>query len=72
MAIVSHDEQNERGIDIRWVALLISLLTSWRSLLLALSFLALSCLMVDHLLCPEKSPADVLKLRPQEEELVYG
>jgi hypothetical protein len=40
--------------------MVISLLRNWRSLLFAISFLALSCLIVDHLLCPEATTTEML------------
>ena len=40
--------------------MIISLLRNWRSLLFTISFLALSCLIVDHLLCPEANTAEML------------
>lgn len=51
------------NMNVHCVALLISLLTIWRSLLFDLSFFALSCLIVDHLLCPENETGPELNLR---------
>lgn len=59
VSMAPHNDQ--LPLHVHCVALLISLLTIWRSLLFALSFLALSCLIVDHLLCPDDKKEEVLR-----------